>query len=634
MIRPPMSPSTPPSWDECVQLLNHLPQMPIGRRQEAIELLARNPSPWIRQQALHMGAALLPDQQLVEFLRDEADDVRRSMGVEILKLKGAKALPLAITLLEDGDSDVALMAVLVIEALKDPRALEPLRASLKKEDPNMVQAAIVALGHLGDERLIPDLLPFLSGDPWLSMAAVQALGDLRSPKAIRHLKRFLPDLMLGTLAAEALARIGGREAYKTLAAHWMHYRDQLDQEMILGFLAHVAEGLCGKLPAINGFLSAIRRVLDDSNENVRLAGAKILLAAGDGPSLPRALDALAACSTLPAALPSCLSRRADLIPSLLARQGMLYGWGLQLAALHAGRLPAEVLTPALSNAEARDRLEMVVPILMKTRGQTLAGSLLDLYLSLPPTARPALVPALLKYRKGLTPMIQDGTVPAEDDRLILTAVLRGGGDAIAGRLGKLPPIALCSALEQMTGRPALLRRIPWISLLDSDPASYAPAAAHAAVLGGLRELLPTLRRTLQTAPHPDVVRSLGELGDRESVPALASLLTEAPPFMKALVLETLGRIGGPEARDLLRRSIGTLHAPQLKTAYRALARCASDEDAPLFRAGASHADWMIRLACAEALSRFPTPENMSVLTTLASDPVAIVAQRAGSALEA
>ena len=48
-------------------------------------------------------------------------------------------------------------------------------------DPNVQQEAILAIGQLGDARSIPHLVPFLAADLWVQMAAVQALGDLRSP---------------------------------------------------------------------------------------------------------------------------------------------------------------------------------------------------------------------------------------------------------------------------------------------------------------------------------------------------------------------------------------------------------------------------------------------------------------------
>src|SRR5204862_4942236 len=131
-----------------------------------------------------LGASLLTEARLVEHVRNDADATLRNAGLEMLKLRGARSFPLAIRLLNDPDEDVALQAILILDHLRDPRALEPLRAILQSSDLNLAQAAIVAVGKLGNARSVPDLLPFLDGDPWLQMAAVQALGDLRSARAV------------------------------------------------------------------------------------------------------------------------------------------------------------------------------------------------------------------------------------------------------------------------------------------------------------------------------------------------------------------------------------------------------------------------------------------------------------------
>ena len=52
------------SWQESIELLDHLPSMAIEERMEAIERLLRNPSPGIRSRALRMGAAAIPDERL------------------------------------------------------------------------------------------------------------------------------------------------------------------------------------------------------------------------------------------------------------------------------------------------------------------------------------------------------------------------------------------------------------------------------------------------------------------------------------------------------------------------------------------------------------------------------------------
>ncbi len=160
------------TWQECIELLDRLPSMPIEERIEAIERLIRNPSPGIRSRSLRMGAAAIPDERLKEYLRSDADDVLRNAGLEMLKMRGNRGFSLTLMLLKDDDPDVVLQAVIVLNHLRDPRALEPLRSALHHPDPNVVQEAIVAIGQIGDARAIPDLIGFLDADSWLQMAAV------------------------------------------------------------------------------------------------------------------------------------------------------------------------------------------------------------------------------------------------------------------------------------------------------------------------------------------------------------------------------------------------------------------------------------------------------------------------------
>src|SRR5436853_119077 len=192
--------SQAPSWDECVEILERLPAMPLDTRVEALERLVRNPSPGIREQALRIGASVLPDSRLTEYLREPADAALRSAGSEILKLRGGRSLPLVIRLLQDPDPDVVLQAVLILDRLTDPR--------------------------------------------------------------------------VGSLAAEALARVGGEPAFHALAFCWPAGGVEIDDETMLGLLAHVLEGVprpeeIGPLP--RGFREALSARLHDRSAEARTA---------------------------------------------------------------------------------------------------------------------------------------------------------------------------------------------------------------------------------------------------------------------------------------------------------------------------------------------------------------------------
>jgi HEAT repeat protein len=643
-----------PTWDECVDILARFPSLPADRRAEAVEHLVRNPSPGIREQGLRLGASLLPDSRLAEYLRDPADAALRSAGSEILRLRGVRSLPVVVGLLRDADDDVVLQAVLILGKLRDPRALEPLHSVLGHADPNVQQEAILAIGALGDARSIPHLIPFLDGDPWVQMAAVQALGDLRSPAAVPYVAARLTDPLVGSLAAEALARIGGEPAFRALAACWPAGGVEIEEETMLGLVAHVVEGLqregfqrgepAADLPA--GFREALAARLQDRSAEVSSAAARCLVALGASAWDAEAIAVLAArgrggnggsagALTL---RPIALAGRRDLIAPLLAGAGETRAWGFQLAAAFPEALADEPSAAAFlaglrETAERPELLPSLLQALEKIRLPGLGAALLDLYLSLPPTTREPLVPALDPHRDEIRAALAALQGVEEADRLVLAALLGGPIDeAVVAILDLPPPLrpGVVSRLMRIEGFAPLL---PWEDWLEEAPELYAALAADAAVRGGLPELLPALRTRAAVAPSPALIHAFGAFGDRDAVPVLARCLGEREELRPA-ILESLGRIGGPEARAALREAVrGLATTETVRIAYKALAACAGPGDDALFRSAATHPDWHVRLAAAEVLGRFHGPDNAIALARLAADPTPAVAHRALAAIE-
>ena len=624
-----------PSWEECMALLDRLPSLPNEERVEAIERLIRNASPVIRERALRTGAAVVSDERLESYLREDADDVIRNAGLEMLKMRGPRGLPLAVRLLRDEDPDVVLQAVLSLGHVRDLRALEPLRSALHHDDVNVQAAAIEAVGKLGDARAIPDLLPHLEGDPWLQMATVQALGELRSPAAVAPLGKLLTDLMVGPIAAEALARTGGRKAFRYLSRHWLRFQEETDPDTMIPLLAHVLEGLSASPRGQEDLRSSMAGQLAEGSDEVRLAAARCLLALGAGEEDDAAVEHLAEAHSDPAVLPACLVHRKDLVPSLVSRPGKTRAWGFLLAARHPRAVPVKPLAAALTDeVPPPDLLAPVQKALAKIQSPTLADALLESYLQAPPDYRGALGAIMATHREHLERAIEKRSDLEREARWVLKAQLGLDLDALEREIVALDDDETRRrVVEQLADRTALVARLPWAEWLERDPETYGPLAAKVAAEAGVRELVPHLRRQLAERPSPDLIRAVGELGDRESVALLLDVLHEGPENLTPLVLESLGRIGGPEARKAIREAILEDRC-EPRIAYRALSLCAIEEDDALFRRAVGHADWYVRLACAEVLGRFVRPENLAALSQLAADPVGIVSQRALAFLEA
>jgi HEAT repeat protein len=632
-----------PSWSECVDLLKRLPELPLDARAAAVEVLIRNPSPGIRQQALRVGAAVLSDPHLTDFLRDDGDAVRRNAGAEIFRLRGSKSFPVVVSLLSDRDPDVVLQAVVILARMRDPRALEPLHDILRHADANVVQEAIVAIGQLGDSRSVPHLLPFLAADPWVELAAIQALGDLRAREAVPVLAGKLFDPYSSLPAAEALARIGGCAAFAALLGHWMTRKkdSEAGTEELVGLLAHVVEGLPEppeSLPA--GMRRALIAHLDDASGAIRQASARCLLVLGAGPWDARAVRVLTGEAGATAELPPALRHRSDLLPALLAIPGKARIWGLRLAARYPDCATAEILAARLTEVAAApdipDILPALINALVQARPAGLGASLLDLYLQLGPEDRGVLQSALEIYAGELKEALagRPGIDPGE--AIVLSASLGDPAAAIRSGLLTLSPEQRRNAVGQLLGREDVASSLPWEEWLASDGALF-PLAAEAAARYRLTGLLPALRERAGQSPTLPVLLALADLRDPEAVPLFQRLLRERP-HLRPVALECLGKIGDGAARASLRQAInlGGLGGTdaELRIAYRALAGCAEPGDVALFRAAASHPDWSIRLAAAEVLSgACAQPENLEILALLATDPVSAVAHRALRGLE-
>ncbi len=623
-----------PSWEECAHLLESLPSLSREDRVEAINRLVRNPSPGIRSRALHMGAALLSEDTLTAYLRNGDDDVVRNAGLEMLKMRGGRGFGLAVELLSDTDHDVALQAVLILDHLKDPRALEPLRGQLQHSDPNVQQAVISAIGRLGDSRAIRDLLPFLSADPWLQLATVEALGDIRSPVAVVPLGKLLTDLMIGPLVAEALARIGGVRAFRHLGEHWLRFEGELDPEPSVGLLAHVLEGLARAPSAPEGLRVSLLDYLRTGEPGVRFSAARCLLSLEPGEEDGELLDVLVGHHREALLLPACLTRRPDLIAALLAADDRRKAWGLLLSMRFPRKVPVEALAQALLSPFDDDWLGLVVEATRQVKDREVADALLNLYASRPANQRSLLAPALRAHRKFLKELLEGRRELSPQMNLVLRARLGELTQELIAKISALPKEARVETVAELADQPTLMRRLPWAEWLREAPEIYAALAVEAAVDGGLRELVPALRDRLREEPSPELIRAMGELGDRESVAILVRHLEAPETAFATLILESLGRIGGPEVRQVLRREAQQKDEDRARMAYRALSLCATQDDDEFFRQAIAHADWYVRLASVEVLGRFQRPENLAALAQLAADPSTLVAQRALALLEA
>jgi HEAT repeat protein len=603
--------------------LANVAELPPAERVTVIMRLLRNPRSEIRDAAIRVAAVVWTTDQIVALLREPADDALRNAGVEMLKVRGRDAVAIAIELLGDRDADIVLQAVLVLDHLRDPRALEPLRCVLSHANLNVVQVAIVAIGHLGTRAVVDDLVPFLRAAPWVQMAAVEALGDLRAPEAIGELAAFAGDPFIGPLAADAIARIGGPEALRVLGTQWVDTGG--DDESSLDRLAHVAEGLVVPAEVPPGLGERLLTVLQASGETASAAARCALALRVEGAD-DLALTELVRGWHDHATLPACLRRRHDLVGRLLMHTDRRREWGFLLAAAHPEHAPLDAMTAALE-VSGLNHLDAIAEALLAVGDERLGSRLVDLLARVPVAVRSAWGPLVQRHRAAIRRALANGHALSESLATVLSIATEEDPDLAACAVERADATVRSEALQYLSDRPDVLQRLPWLVWLTRDPDRYGSFAVAFAERAGLRSLRSRLRTLAQRHPHHELLRLLGRLRDRTSIPYLASVAGHGRSDLRPFAIGALGAIGGTDARRTL-RELASRAGSMARDAYRALAECHTADDMPVFREAVAHHDWHVRMTAAEVLGRGGDPTDVALLGRLVADPVSAVAERA------
>lgn len=163
--------------------------------------------------------------QTIEVLIGTLGDYSQPFGsFGVLEVIGEPAIPALIRALESPQAkDPELLqcnAARLLGLLKAKEAVPLLRTVLREGSQRVVNAAVEALGRIGDPVALPDLLEMAqSSDFYVQMAAIFALGsmgDARAEPALLKLLSEHPNDNVRFAAAEALAKVGTPAAIPVL----------------------------------------------------------------------------------------------------------------------------------------------------------------------------------------------------------------------------------------------------------------------------------------------------------------------------------------------------------------------------------------------------------------------------------
>src|SRR5262249_30315030 len=144
---------------------------------------------------------------LGELVADEANAVRRNAAITALERQGPYALPHLQAMLRHENQDIVMFALQVLSRIGDPAATAAIIRLARHPNLNVAQSAIEALGQLRSGDAVPALLDLLGGELWLQLAAIDALGAIGDPRAVKPLVDLVPDSVVAEPALQALQRL-------------------------------------------------------------------------------------------------------------------------------------------------------------------------------------------------------------------------------------------------------------------------------------------------------------------------------------------------------------------------------------------------------------------------------------------
>ncbi|MDP2157630.1 MAG: HEAT repeat domain-containing protein, partial [Nitrospirota bacterium] len=135
-------------------------------------------------------------EELEQGIRNDDDADVRNAAMEVYRVLGSKGFPSIEVLLQDPNHEVRLFAVNILCSIADRGTFTLLAEAMNDSDVNVRVAAAEALGKIRDERSLAALEDAIDDEPWVAMAAIDALGQIGGEVALSILCRCLemPDI--------------------------------------------------------------------------------------------------------------------------------------------------------------------------------------------------------------------------------------------------------------------------------------------------------------------------------------------------------------------------------------------------------------------------------------------------------
>jgi HEAT repeat protein len=150
-------------------------------------------------------------------LYDDENAGRRNAAIDILIHFRDDIIPYLEPHLKSRSADVRMFLINILGEIRNDSLLDFILTSLDDKEGNLVSAAIITLGKLGNPETSSRLQPFLRGrDAWLKFQAIEATGEMQDPSLIPDLIESASDHYFHNAALKALSRFHHAQAYNAL----------------------------------------------------------------------------------------------------------------------------------------------------------------------------------------------------------------------------------------------------------------------------------------------------------------------------------------------------------------------------------------------------------------------------------
>ncbi|MET0342716.1 MAG: HEAT repeat domain-containing protein [Polyangiales bacterium] len=568
----------------------------------------------------------------------------RNAALDVLEELGERAAPALIAALPSAPEHARKFLIEALGEAGGPLVIYELKQAAFSDDVNLAGEAIEALGRIGGieaESIIRARL--VASDPFLRLAALEALNRRDALVEWEELSPLLEDRMLRRVAIAALGRTGRSEALEPLLASLedpaLHTVGAAATSLVrllrhAGTLLERAEPRLHQLsPRARAGLTAL---LGGAGEiELRRAAAELLARAKDEGALGRIVAQLTVDAASPETLDALRSWGNEAVRPLLLLASRLdapeeRAVALELAADLAAvsespTRPLRVLVRAALRDALRDHEPVVVAAAARSLGSyadaTDSEALVQCALSAHPdvarAAAHALETLIGSERDSVERAIRDVEIERTQAPALASVLAMLGGPEALDRLR-----ALLSSDDGHVRRAALhalgsiggARAAQLVSFALADEDSDVQAAA-AQVLGRLRdehggvpgasELL-LAARSEHAHVRAAVARALGASGLELAIEPLRELLRDADGGVALAAVEALGQLPDPALGSGLGIALAHPDREVVKAALRALAsaceRGARDSDVQTqLIASLTHDAWDVRQLAAELI---------------------------------